>query len=97
MAPMLDQRIEITSYTSILASASAGQHTGAGEPVSRSGSVEHITPEFAAAAARLLRSGDYGTTPPTFFATISTLSLCVPRFPPSENIHDSVPVPSKLV
>ncbi len=57
MAPMHDQRVQITSYASILANAHAGQNTGEGEPVSRSGSVEHITPEFAAAAARLLRSG----------------------------------------
>ena len=57
MAPMYDQRVEIASYASILANAHVGQNTGEGEPVSRSGSVEHITPEFAAAAARLLRSG----------------------------------------
>jgi hypothetical protein len=57
LAPVYDQRVQITSYASILANANTGQNTGVGEPVSRSGSVEHITPEFAAAAARLLRSG----------------------------------------
>ena len=57
MAPMLDQRVEVTSYASILANAHVGQNTGVGEPVSRSGSVEHVTPEFAVATAALLRSG----------------------------------------
>jgi hypothetical protein len=57
IAPVYDKRVEITSYASILANAHVGQNTGVGEPVSRSGSVEHITPEFAAAAERLLRSG----------------------------------------
>ena len=44
-------------HARILANTHVGQNTGEGEPVSRSGSVEHITPEFSAAAARLLRSG----------------------------------------
>jgi hypothetical protein len=33
------------------------QHDGQGDPVARSGLIEHITPEFAAAAGELIRSG----------------------------------------
>jgi len=57
IAPMYDQRVVITSYASIMANAQGGDHTGQGEPVARSGLIDHITPAFAAAAARLLRSG----------------------------------------
>ena len=33
------------------------RHAGQGEPLSRSGLLEHITPDFAADAARLIASG----------------------------------------
>ena len=35
----------------------AAGHNGQGEPAARSGLIEHITPEFAAAAARMIRTG----------------------------------------
>jgi alkanesulfonate monooxygenase SsuD/methylene tetrahydromethanopterin reductase-like flavin-dependent oxidoreductase (luciferase family) len=57
IAPMYDQYIVITSYANIMANAQGGDHDGQGEPVARSGLIEHITPEFAATAARLIRSG----------------------------------------
>ncbi len=38
--------------------ADPGPHRGQGEPVSCSGLIEHLTPEFAAAATRLIQSGD---------------------------------------
>ncbi len=57
IAPLYDQQITITSYASIMANAHGGQHDARGEPVARSGLIGHITPEFAAAAARLIRSG----------------------------------------
>ena len=49
-----DQIVIITSYAAVMANASSAGHNGQGEPVARSGLIEHITPEFAAAAARLL-------------------------------------------
>lgn len=60
VAPMYDQSVVITTYASIMANAQSadGGHNGQGEPSSRSGLIEHITPEFAAAAERLLHSGD---------------------------------------
>ncbi|HEY0752441.1 MAG TPA: LLM class flavin-dependent oxidoreductase [Ktedonobacteraceae bacterium] len=57
IAPLYDQMVSITSYASIMANAQGGDHDGQGEPVARSGLLEHITPEFAAAVAQLLRSG----------------------------------------
>jgi hypothetical protein len=57
ISPMYDQQVVITSYAGIMANASSNDHDGQGEPAARSGLIEHITPEFAAAAGRLLRSG----------------------------------------
>ncbi len=57
IAPMLDQRVVITSYAGIIANAPDNDHDGQGEPSSRTGLIGHITPEFAADATRLLRSG----------------------------------------
>lgn len=57
IAPMYDQSVFIASYADIMANAQTGDHDGQGDPVSRSGLIQHITPEFAAAAADLIRSG----------------------------------------
>ena len=57
IAPMYDQSIVITSYANVMANASAQDHNGQGEPVTRSGLINHITPEFAAAAERFIQSG----------------------------------------
>jgi alkanesulfonate monooxygenase SsuD/methylene tetrahydromethanopterin reductase-like flavin-dependent oxidoreductase (luciferase family) len=58
LSPLLDQAVSIRSYASIMANAQGGDHNGQGEPVSRSGLIGHITPEFARAAERLLASGE---------------------------------------
>ncbi|MCA0455299.1 MAG: LLM class flavin-dependent oxidoreductase [Chloroflexi bacterium] len=57
VAPLYDQSVVITSYANVMANASREDHDGQGEPSSRSGLIEHITREFAAAAERLIRSG----------------------------------------
>jgi FAD/FMN-containing dehydrogenase len=57
IAPMFDQQVVITPYASVMANAHDGDHHGQGEPVSRSGFIAEITPEFADAIAKLLRSG----------------------------------------
>ncbi|MFD0787207.1 FAD-binding protein, partial [Micromonospora azadirachtae] len=57
VAPGYDQQVVITSYASVMANASDAPHQAQGEPISRTGLIEHLTPEFAAAAARLLASG----------------------------------------
>jgi FAD/FMN-containing dehydrogenase len=57
-APLLDQSIQIVPYAAVMANAvQDGDHHGQGEPHAHSGLVEHITPEFAAEAARLIASG----------------------------------------
>ncbi len=57
IAPLYDQNVVITSYASIMANAQGGGYDAQGEPISRSALLKQITPEFAAAAARLIRSG----------------------------------------
>jgi FAD/FMN-containing dehydrogenase len=57
IAPLYDQSVVITSYASVMANVQGGDHNGQGEPVARSGLIGHITPGFATAAARLIRSG----------------------------------------
>lgn len=56
-APLYDQYVVITSYASVMANAQPGYHRGQGEPLARSGLLDHISPGFAEAAARLLSSG----------------------------------------
>jgi FAD/FMN-containing dehydrogenase len=57
IAPMYGQSVVITPYANIMANAQGGDHNGQGDPSARTGLIDHITPEFAAAAARLIRSG----------------------------------------
>jgi hypothetical protein len=58
LAPLVQQSVRIMPYAAVMANASDAPHAGHGEPQSRSGLLEHITPEFAAAAATMLESGD---------------------------------------
>ncbi len=55
VARVLQQRIAVTSYVDVMSNASDHYHQGQGEPAVRSGLLEHITPEFAAAAESLIR------------------------------------------
>jgi len=57
IAPLVDQSVELKPYAAVMANAQGGPHQGSGEPVSRSGLIEHVTPAFAAAAARLIAGG----------------------------------------
>jgi len=56
IAPLVDQAAQILPYTQIMQAPDVG-HNGQGDPVSRTGLIDHITPAFAEAAAELLRSG----------------------------------------
>jgi alkanesulfonate monooxygenase SsuD/methylene tetrahydromethanopterin reductase-like flavin-dependent oxidoreductase (luciferase family)/FAD/FMN-containing dehydrogenase len=58
LAPLLQQSVQILPYAGVMANAQRGHHDSRGEPQSRSGLIEHITPEFAAAVARMLATGD---------------------------------------
>lgn len=57
ISALYQQQVVLTSYASVMAMASDGDHHGQGEPVTRSAFVREITPAFAAAAADLLGSG----------------------------------------
>jgi hypothetical protein len=57
LGPLLQQSVQLTTYAQVMANADLGPQQGAGEPVSRSALIDRITPEFAAASARLLDSG----------------------------------------
>ncbi|MBN6042141.1 LLM class flavin-dependent oxidoreductase [Amycolatopsis sp. 195334CR] len=60
ISPMYAQDVTISSYAAVMDNASDDAPVSRGEPVSRSGLLRHVTPEFAAAAARVLRSGAIG-------------------------------------
>jgi len=57
VGPLYDQNVVLTPYAGIMANVAEGYHRGQGEPVSRSGLLEHLTPEFGAAVARMLAGG----------------------------------------
>jgi alkanesulfonate monooxygenase SsuD/methylene tetrahydromethanopterin reductase-like flavin-dependent oxidoreductase (luciferase family) len=56
VAPLLDQQVQLVPYAGVMNVPDA-PHDGQGDPVARSGLIEHLTPEFCAAAARLIASG----------------------------------------
>jgi hypothetical protein len=58
VAPLLDQSVQLRSYADIMANVQPGPHDGRGEPVFRSGLINHLTPAFTAAIERLLASGE---------------------------------------
>jgi FAD/FMN-containing dehydrogenase len=58
LASLLQQSVQIVPYASVMANAHGGPHHGGDEPRSRSGLIEHITVEFAQAAAGLIASGE---------------------------------------
>jgi len=55
--PLLDQSVTVTTYAEVMANASSAGHNGQGEPAARSGLINHITPAFADAVARMIDSG----------------------------------------
>jgi FAD/FMN-containing dehydrogenase len=61
IAPLLDQSVQLMPYASVMANAPAAEateHSATGEPLARSGLIEHLTPEFSAAASELLHNGE---------------------------------------
>jgi FAD/FMN-containing dehydrogenase len=58
VAPLVDQSVQLMPYSGVLANfVQEGDQHGQGEPHMRSGLIEHLTPEFAAAAAAALATG----------------------------------------
>jgi alkanesulfonate monooxygenase SsuD/methylene tetrahydromethanopterin reductase-like flavin-dependent oxidoreductase (luciferase family) len=56
IAPLLDQQVQLMPYAGVMNVPDA-PHEGQGDPIARSGLIEHLTPEFCTAAARLIASG----------------------------------------
>lgn len=75
LAPLYDMRVVVTPYAGIFTKTQDGILNGQGEPVSRSGSLEHITPNFAASAAGLIQSGV------TYFFQIRSMGGAVSDIP----------------
>ncbi|WP_439591333.1 LLM class flavin-dependent oxidoreductase [Microbacterium sp.] len=57
LGPLVQQSVQLATYAQVMANADLGAQHGSGEPYSRSGLVEHVTPEFAQTAARMLDDG----------------------------------------
>ncbi|MEE6282034.1 LLM class flavin-dependent oxidoreductase [Georgenia sp. MJ170] len=66
VAPLVGQAIQVVPYPALVSTPDAPQYSQ-GQPVSRSGFLEEVTPQFAADAERLIRSGH------TFFFQIRAL------------------------
>jgi len=74
-APLIGQQAQILPYEALVVPPPA-IHDAQGQPVSRSGLLDHITPEFAKQAAELLRSGA------TYFFQIRALGGASHDVPP---------------
>jgi alkanesulfonate monooxygenase SsuD/methylene tetrahydromethanopterin reductase-like flavin-dependent oxidoreductase (luciferase family) len=57
LAPVYSHEIVVMPYASVMNMFPDSEHQGQGEPISRTGFVHTITPEFARETARLLESG----------------------------------------
>ncbi|WP_418605449.1 FAD-binding oxidoreductase [Georgenia sp. SUBG003] len=66
LGPLLGQSAQILPYPAVVSLPDAAHHAQ-GEPVTRSGLLEHVTPAFAADAERLVKGGE------TFFFQIRAM------------------------
>ena len=57
IAPLVQQSVELKPYAAVMSNNQGSGGQGQGEPASRSGLLEHVSPEFATSVARLLASG----------------------------------------
>lgn len=74
VAPLPDQQVQLVPYAGVMNVPDA-PHDGQGDPVARSGLIEHLTPSFAAAAAELINSGT------TYFFQIRSVGGAVADVP----------------
>jgi alkanesulfonate monooxygenase SsuD/methylene tetrahydromethanopterin reductase-like flavin-dependent oxidoreductase (luciferase family)/FAD/FMN-containing dehydrogenase len=80
VARLVDYAIQVLPYPAIVDAPEAA-HRAQGEPVTRSALVDHLTPEFAAAAAELVRSGE------TYFFQIRSVGGAVADVHPSATAY----------
>ncbi|HRQ91571.1 MAG TPA: LLM class flavin-dependent oxidoreductase [Anaerolineales bacterium] len=81
IAPMYDYSASIMPYAAVMANAQSSEHNAQGEPTARSGLLKHITPEFAAAAARIIESGAF------YFFQIRAVGGAVADVPPEATAY----------
>jgi alkanesulfonate monooxygenase SsuD/methylene tetrahydromethanopterin reductase-like flavin-dependent oxidoreductase (luciferase family)/FAD/FMN-containing dehydrogenase len=58
IAPLVQQSVQLIPYAQVMANSQGTDHNGQGEPVGRSGLLDHFGPEAARATARLIESGE---------------------------------------
>ncbi|MET0133575.1 MAG: LLM class flavin-dependent oxidoreductase [Kibdelosporangium sp.] len=59
VAPLYDQAVQLASYPALMKMfVPEGDHHGQGEPHARSGLLDHVTPDAADAAAKMLATGE---------------------------------------
>ncbi|MEU4419023.1 FAD-binding oxidoreductase [Actinoplanes sp. NPDC024001] len=80
VAPLLDQQVQLVPYEGVMNVPDA-PHDGQGEPAVRSGLIDHLTPEFAAAAARLISSGT------VYFFQVRSVGGAVSDVPPDATAY----------
>ncbi|CAM3779438.1 LLM class flavin-dependent oxidoreductase [Occultella aeris] len=80
LGPLLQQAVQILPYPAIVATPDGGQH-GQGEPATRSALVDHITPELAAAASKLIHSGV------SYFFQIRSVGGAISDVPPDATAY----------
>lgn len=80
VGPLLEQQVQLVPYAGVMNVPDA-PHNGQGDPVARSGLIEHLTPEFCAAAAELIRSGT------TYFFQIRSVGGAVADVGPEETAY----------
>jgi hypothetical protein len=57
IAPLVQQSVQLVPYAQVMSNAEPGDQHGQGEPLSRSGLIDHLSGEFGARAAELLDRG----------------------------------------
>jgi alkanesulfonate monooxygenase SsuD/methylene tetrahydromethanopterin reductase-like flavin-dependent oxidoreductase (luciferase family)/FAD/FMN-containing dehydrogenase len=80
VAPLLDYSAQILPYDMVI-NVPESIHAGQGEPVTRSALIDHITPDFAAAAQHLIMSGA------VFFFQIRSVGGAVADVAPSATAY----------
>ncbi|TNC18234.1 LLM class flavin-dependent oxidoreductase [Georgenia sp. 311] len=75
VGPLVSQSVQVVPYSALVATPDT-HPTSEGEPVSRTGLAEHLTPQLAADAERLVRSGS------TFFFQIRSMGGAGSDVPP---------------
>jgi FAD/FMN-containing dehydrogenase len=57
LAPLLQQSAQLVPYVAVMSNVQPGPHDGRGDPLARSGLVDHLDPEWSAATAEMLERG----------------------------------------